>query len=88
MLSLLLDIKNNRQRGGGGGPVALTGGTTKWLKSVGAPSVALHNLSWDKLLAPNHKVCPLLYCTHAFMPQCRCAVCGPARRVPRRMSSA
>lgn len=56
MLSLLLDIKNNRQRGGGGGAIALTAGTTKWLKSVGAPAMALTSLSWDKLLAPNKKV--------------------------------
>lgn len=56
MLSLLLDIKNNRQRGGGGAAIALTAGTTKWLKSVGAPTMALTSLSWDKLLAPNKKV--------------------------------
>jgi len=56
MLSLLLDIKNNRQRGGGGGAIALTAGTTKWLKSVGAPAMALTSLSWDKLLAPSKKV--------------------------------
>lgn len=56
MLSLLLDIKNNRQRGGGAGAVTLTAGTQKWLKSVGAPAVALHSLSWDKLLAPDKKV--------------------------------
>lgn len=56
MLSLLLDIKDNRQRGGGAGAVALTAGIQKWLKSVGAPAVALHSLSWDKLLAPIKKV--------------------------------
>lgn len=55
MLSLLLDIKNNRQRGGGAGAVTLTAGTQKWLKSVGAPTVALHSMSWDKLLAPDKK---------------------------------
>lgn len=56
MLSLLLDIKNNRTRGGGGGVVALTAGTQKWLKLVGAPAVTLHSLPWDKLLAPDKKV--------------------------------
>ena len=55
MLSLLLDIKNNRQRGGGGA-VSLTAATQKWLKSVGSASVVLHSLSWDKLLAPDKKV--------------------------------
>ena len=56
MLSLLLDIKNNRQRGGGGGAVTLTAATQKWLKSVGSAAVALHSLPWDKLLAPDKKV--------------------------------
>ncbi len=56
MLSLLLEIKNNRQRSGSGRAVTLTTGTAKWLRSVGAPSIALHSLTWTKLLAPDHKV--------------------------------
>lgn len=55
MLSLLMDIKNNRLRGGGSSNVVLTGGTTQWLKAVNASAVALHGLSWQKLLAPNKK---------------------------------
>lgn len=58
MLSLLMDIKNNRVRGGGSSNVVLTAGTTKWLKAAGAPAVTLHGLTWEKLLAPNKKVMP------------------------------
>lgn len=56
MLSLLMDIKNNKVRGGAAQCVVLTAGTTKWLKSVDAPAVALQGLSWGKLLSPSKKV--------------------------------
>ncbi len=58
MLSLLMDIKNNRVRGGAARCVVLSTGTISWLRSVEAPAAALQGLSWPKLLSPAKKVRP------------------------------
>ena len=62
MLSLLMDIKNNRVRGGAARCVVLSTGTTKWLKAAEAPSAALPGLTWAKLLSPSKKARPHFFC--------------------------
>lgn len=61
LLSLVLDIKNNRQRSQGtGGPLTissvLSAGLLKWLRTCGTDEAALKNLSWQTVLQPNKKV--------------------------------
>ncbi len=61
LLSLVLDIKNNKQ-GNKGAAVSiqsvLSVGVLKWLKSTGMEEVQLRNLSWAKVLQPKKKVGP------------------------------
>ncbi len=60
LLSLVLDIKNNRQRKAGAAAATtrelLPSGVFKWLREAKAEGVQLHGVSWAKLLAPNKKV--------------------------------
>ncbi|CAL8471329.1 g10871 [Coccomyxa elongata] len=58
LLSLVLDIKNNKQRNKGAAvsiQSVLSVGVLKWLKSTGMEEVQLRNLSWAKVLQPKRK---------------------------------
>ena len=59
MLSLVVDIKNNKKRSGrdSGPPAVLPPPVHAWLKSSGTADVCLRNITWPKLLRPNKKVC-------------------------------
>lgn len=59
LLSLVLDIKNNKQRNRGSTvsvSSVLSAGVLKWLKSTNIEEVQLRNLSWAKVLQPKKKV--------------------------------
>ena len=57
MLSLVLDIKNNKRRDRANGPAAvLSPGVVTWLKQCHVGHVQLKGLTWQKLLSPNKKV--------------------------------
>lgn len=57
MLSLVLDIKNNKKRDRAGGPAAvLSPGVVTWLKQCHVGQVQLKGLTWNKLLTSNKKV--------------------------------
>lgn len=60
LLSLVLDIKNNRQRKEGASAVTtrdlLPSSVFKWLREANAEAVQLHAVSWAKLLGPDKKV--------------------------------
>lgn len=64
LLSLVLDIKNNKQRNKGAAvsiQSVLSAGVLKWLKGTGMEEVQLRNLSWAKVLQPKKKVAPHPY---------------------------
>ena len=57
MLSLVLDIKNNKRRDKASGPSAvLSPGVVTWLKQCHVGHVQLKGLTWQKLLSPHKKV--------------------------------
>lgn len=57
MLSLVLDIKNNKRRDKASGPAAvLSPGVVTWLKQCHVGHVQLKGLTWQKLLSPDKKV--------------------------------
>ena len=57
MLSLVLDIKNNKRRDRACGPAAvLSPGVVAWLKQCHVGQVQLKGLTWQKLLSPSEKV--------------------------------
>lgn len=57
MLSLVLDIKNNKRRDKASGPAAvLSPGVVAWLKQCHVGHVQLKGLTWQKLLSPKKKV--------------------------------
>lgn len=58
MLSLVVDIKNNKKRSGrdSGPPAVLPPPVLAWLKTSGIVDVCLRNLTWPKLLRTNKKV--------------------------------
>jgi hypothetical protein len=61
LLSLVLDIKNNKQRSKSNAvsiASVLSGGSLKWLKGCGIEEVQLRNLPWAKVLQPRKKVAP------------------------------
>lgn len=65
MLSLVLDIKNNRRRDRASGPAAvLSSGVISWLKQCHVGQVQLKGLTWEKLLSPNKKVGMVSPCRH------------------------
>lgn len=68
LLSLVLDIKNNKQRNKSSAvsvSSVLSAGVLKWLKSSGMEEVQLRTLSWAKVLQPKKKVRqPLLLFLH------------------------
>ncbi|KAK9827685.1 hypothetical protein WJX81_008109 [Elliptochloris bilobata] len=58
LLSLVLDIKNNRRRSGRGAPAppaALAPAAQRFLKDAGVDAVQLRSLPWGKLLLPEQK---------------------------------
>ncbi|EIE19666.1 MIF4G-domain-containing protein [Coccomyxa subellipsoidea C-169] len=58
LLSLVLDIKNNKQRSKSSAvsvSSVLSAGVLKWLKSSGMEEVQLRTLSWAKVLQPKKK---------------------------------
>ena len=56
MLSLVLDIKNNKKRDKVNGPAAvLSPGVVGWLKQCHVQRVQLKGLTWQKLLSPQKK---------------------------------
>lgn len=57
MLSLVVDIKNNKRRSGrdAGPPAVLPPAVLAWLKTAGVADVCLRNLTWPKLLRPDKK---------------------------------
>ena len=57
MLSLVLDIKNNKRRDKANGPAAvLSPGLVTWLKQCHVGHVQLKGLTWHKLLSTQKKV--------------------------------
>lgn len=57
MLSLVLDIKNNKRRDKASGPAAvLSPAVVTWLKQCHVGHVQLKGLTWNKLLTSNKKV--------------------------------
>ena len=80
MLSLVLDIKNNKRRDRAAGPAAvLSPGVVTWLKQCHVGHVQLKGLTWQKLLSPHKKASaalPLLcICPGSNAPvvfQCGC----------------
>ncbi|GAB4822711.1 hypothetical protein N2152v2_009757 [Parachlorella kessleri] len=56
MLELVVDIKNNRKRGGDKSAASLLApAISKWLRSAGVSEVAVGGIAWDKILMPNKK---------------------------------
>ena len=59
MLSLVLDIKNNKRRDKASGPAAvLSPAVVTWLKQCHVGHVQLKGLTWNKLLTSSKKVRP------------------------------
>lgn len=61
MLSLVLDIKNNKRRDKASGPaMVLSPSVVSWLKQCHVGHVQLKGLTWQKLLSPKKTVreCP------------------------------
>ena len=57
MLSLVLDIKNNKRKDKANGPAAvLSPGVVAWLKRCHVGHVQLKGLTWQKLLSSSKKV--------------------------------
>lgn len=57
MLSLVLDIKNNKRRDKASGPaMVLSPGVVSWLKQCHVGHVQLKGLTWQKLLSPKKTV--------------------------------
>lgn len=57
MLSLVLDIKNNKRRDKASGPATvLSPNVVSWLKQCHVGHVQLKGLTWQKLLSPKKKV--------------------------------
>lgn len=75
MLGLLLDIKNNTQRGAARAQVQLTPATSKWLKSLGTSQICLHNMPWAKLLnVASHMVRTGAFRASSRPLECSCGV--------------
>ena len=70
MLSLVVDIKNNKKRAGKGPapPPVLPPPVAAWLKGAGVADVCLRNLTWPKLLKPDKRLTSLLPIEHRLFP--------------------
>lgn len=89
MLSLVLDIKNNKRRDRAGGPAAvLSPGVVAWLKQCRVGQVQLKGLTWEKLLSPKKKVglgCSLR--SYTITSPASCSVTGLGGSLPTSASS-
>lgn len=69
MLELVMDIKNNRKsKNASDGKTLesyLSQGTQRWLKESKVEEVQLKNLTWERLLDPQKKVCDKI-CSNTF----------------------
>lgn len=84
MLSLVLDIKNNKRRDRASGPAAvLSPGVVAWLKQCHVGQVQLKGLTWEKLLSAKKKVslgCSLQ--SYTIRLPASCSVPGPGCSLP------
>lgn len=69
LLSLVLDIKNNKRHDKAGGSSRQSLAVHKWLQKASVGGVQLKTLPWQKLLASNKKVSILLRCSCTSFPE-------------------